>query len=235
MDALRTHGEASAGELSEQLELTRGTIHLHLQSLEAYELVVKEDGRYRLGLRLLDFGMAAKKNVQISSITKPVLNDLAEETGANVWLIVEEHGWAVYLDKAMGENAFEIESDIGDHSYLHCLAAGKALLAHRPRDEVEAIIDKRGLPERTSNTITDRDEFFAELETIRDRGYAFNDEEDIDHVWGVGAPICKDDHAIGAVGIGTPAKQFSREYYRERLPELLLGATNRIELKLTYS
>jgi len=234
IDALRVEGSMSASEVADRLELARSTAYIHLQSLEACELVVAESNRYRLGLRLLDFGMAAKSTLPLSGVAGPILEELARKTEANVWLIVEEHGWAVYLDNAMGANAFSIESRVGEHSYLHALAAGKALLAHRPHAEVEAILEKRGLPRRTPYTLTDREAFLAELEAIRDREYAFSDEEDVEGVWGVGAPICDEDYAIGAVGVGAPANRFSTDYYRNELPNLLLGITNEIELKLAH-
>jgi len=235
IDALQAAGGLRVTELATALDIARSTAHAHLATLEERELVVCESGRYRPSLRFLELGMAVKHSTELPGVAKPIIDQLAVDTGLSVWLVVEQHGWAVYLDNAMGENAFRIESTVGEHAHLHCLAAGKALLAHLPAERIEAIIDRRGLPARTANTVTDRERFRTELGAIRDRGYAFNDEEDIDGVRGVGAPICKEDVAVGAVGVGGPANRLRGEYFRTDLPNQLLGATNEIELQLLYS
>jgi DNA-binding IclR family transcriptional regulator len=196
---------------------------------------VKSGETYELGLRFLELGTFVKNDIRLASVAKPSLEKLAEETGEAVWLIVEEHGCGVYLDNAIGENGFQIETDVGERSYLHYSAAGKALLAHRPRTEVREIIDRRGLPTRTEHTISDPDELLDELDRIRERGFAFNEEEEIIGVHGVGAPICDDEYAIGAIGVGGAANRLNGECFRRELPDLLLGATNEIELRLTYS
>lgn len=62
-----------------------------------------------------------------------MLEQLAEESGAAVWLMVEEGGKAVYLAQEFGEQAIETHERLGKHEYMHCLAAGKAMLAFSRR------------------------------------------------------------------------------------------------------
>lgn len=57
------------------------------------------------------------------------------------------------------------------------MATGKAVLSQLPREEVESIIDKWGLPMMTENTITDREALFEDLATAREQGYSINNEE----------------------------------------------------------
>jgi DNA-binding IclR family transcriptional regulator len=235
IESLRRRNGATVTELAEDLDIAKSTAHAHLSALEQQEFLVKDGQTYRLSLRFLDLGIHVRSQIELTQVAEPLLSKLAEETGEAVWLITEEHGLAVYLDKSMGENALQIQSSIGERSHLHYLAAGKSLLAYLPRDDVETIIRRRGLPEKTDDTITDPDELLEELDEIRDRGYAFNENEEIDGVRGVGAPVCADGRAIGALGIGAPENRLRGDRFREEVPNHLLGATNEIELRLTYS
>jgi DNA-binding IclR family transcriptional regulator len=63
---------------------------------------------------------------------------------------------------------------------MHLTSAGKAILAHYPRERVEEIIDHRGLDSATPNSITEREALFKELEDIRERGFSFNNQENIE-------------------------------------------------------
>lgn len=235
VESLLTTNGATVTELADRLDIAKSTAHAHLSTLEQREFIVRNENSYRLSLRFLELGIHVRDQIELSRVAEPLLTKLADETGEAIWLIVKEHGWAVYLNKAMGEDALQIKSIIGERSHLHYLAAGKALLAHIPREQVKSIIAQRGLPSRTNHTITDPDELFTELEEIRERGYAFNENEEIDGVRGVGVPICADDYAIGAVGIGAPENRLRGTRFREQVPNQLLGAANEIELRITYS
>ncbi|RRJ31817.1 IclR family transcriptional regulator domain-containing protein [Halocatena pleomorpha] len=62
------------------------------------------------------------------------------------------------------------------------------MLAAMPDERVDHIIDTHGLPERTVNTITDRDVLHKELATVHEQGYALNDSERIEGMRGIGVP-----------------------------------------------
>nr|WP_235010822.1 IclR family transcriptional regulator C-terminal domain-containing protein [Halobellus limi] len=109
-------------------------------------------------------------------------------------------------------------------------------MANRSREEVEAIIDKHGLEQVTENTITDRDELFDELGTIRERGYALDDEQRVEGVRCVGAPILDEsDRAVAAISVTMPKNRLTGEQFEEELPEIILESTNVIQVNLTYS
>lgn len=61
---------------------------------------------------------------------------------------------------------------------MHCTGCGKAMLSQMPTDQVEAIIQKHGLPSFTQNTITDHDALMEQLAVCRRRGYALDNEEE---------------------------------------------------------
>ena len=108
------------------------------------------------------------------------------------------------------------------------------MLAEMPRDRVESILDHHGLAGSTSNTLTDRESLFETLETICERGYAFNDGEEVSGIRAVGMAITTNGEIHGALSISGPSNRVQGERFREELPEILSGAVNEVELKLTY-
>ncbi|WP_339106188.1 IclR family transcriptional regulator [Haloterrigena salinisoli] len=231
---LQSMDGASLAELANELEFAKSTIHSHLATLESNEYVVRNDNVYELSLKFLEHGMFVKNNRPIARVGNPILEDLADETGEVAWLIVEEHGKAVYLDKAMGEKAVQTHARVGGRAQLHHLATGKLILAYLPDERVEEIIARHGLPELTPNTITDPDELKAELEQIRADGIAINDKETVNGLRAIAAPVLGDDTIYGGISISGPANRLTIDRCHNEIEPLLLEATNELELKLQY-
>lgn len=119
---------------------------------------------------------------------------------------------------------------------IHTTAVGKSYLAFLPTDERDALLDELELENRTENTLTDRAALTAELDAVRDRGYAFNDEERIAGMHAVGAPILSDDdRVLGAISVSGPTTRLNGSWYREEVPELVQQSARIIGLKATYS
>lgn len=230
VEELANHERAGVTELADHLSLPKSTVHYHLDLLYEKGFVVKEDGSYRLSLRLLNFGESTRNQIQLYDVAKPEVNQLAEMSGELAILMVEERGYGVYLHKAKGSNAIDIDAPIGRHAFLHNRALGKAILANKPEAEVQAIIDQHGLPQTSENTITDEEELSEELAEVRERGISYNDQESIDGLRGIGVPILGEDAVLGAVSIAGPTARMKEERFEEELPELLQRARNVIEL-----
>lgn len=226
---------AGVTEIADQLEKSKSTIHDHLRTLEMNEYVVKKDDQYMLGYRFLSLGGKARQRSTLHEIAKPEINWLTEETGETACVATEEYGKVVYLYQARGERAVTTDSQTGTRVLPHCTALGKAMLAHYPEEEVNTLLETHGLPQRTANTHTTQKELFKELETIRERGYAFDNEERIEGLRCVAVPVTDSDQVWGALSVSGPAKRFQNEWYRKELPELIHRAVRVIEINLTYS
>lgn len=236
VEKLRDLNGARVTELADEMDIAASSVHSHLSTLEKTEYVVKDGDIYRLGLMFLDFGEFVRNNHEYYSLAEPKVEQLAKETGGRAHFIVEEHGKGVYVYTCSGEHAVETFSRDGRRLYLHCTAAGKAILAHLSRERVEEIIDRQGLPERTTNTITDREELFEALDDIRDRdGIAFNKEEQIRGIHAVGAPVRRPDgRPIGAFSVSGPTHRMKGGRLHEEVPEAILGTANELELGIEY-
>lgn len=225
---------ASLAELDSNLDFAKSTIHDHLTTLEAKEYVIRSEGEYSISLKFLYHGMSAKNRLDISRVGQPVIDELADKTGEVAWIIVEEHGRAVYLNKAMGEKAVQTHAVVGGRAHLHHLASGKTILAYLPDERVDEIIEQHGLSELTPYTVTDRDELESKLEQIKEEGIALNDKETVRGLRAVAAPVLKGDKIVGAVTVSGPANRLTKDRCYDEVKPLLLEAVNEIELKLQY-
>lgn len=235
IEVLDELNQGGISEVANELSIAKSTAHKHLQTLEACEYVVREDKEYRLSLKPLMFGRHVLSDVKIAEKSQPVIEQLANEIGEAIWVAVEEHGQAVYVNKALGERAVPSRGEIGERIDLHSAAIGKALLSHLPPERVEEIIEKRGLSKMTASTITDGDELLAELEAIRERGVAFNRGESLEGLRAVASPVLYEGRLEGAIAIVGSENRMKGEYFEEELPDLARGAANEIELNIAYS
>lgn len=235
IDGLKELNGATVTELAEHAELPKSTVYNYLQTLLEDEYIVEDDGVYRVGLRFLEIGEHARCKQEVYQVAPTEIDKLAEETGELANLVVEEHGLGVYLYRSKGDDAVDLDNPVGKRQYLNGTAFGKAMLAYMPEAQVERIIDRHGLPARTENTITDRETLYAELDQIRDRGWALDDGEGLQGLRCVSVPILTDDESVhGAVSISGPKSRLRGERFREEIPDLLQAATNVIEINMNY-
>lgn len=235
LDALRALDGAGVTELAGYLELPKSTVHNHLQTLRRTEYVTKQGPEYDVGLRFLQLGEYARDRRQVATIGPPEIEKLATETREMANLLVEEHGRGVFLYRAKGADAVHMDTHAGKRVHLHTTGFGKSILAHLSEERVEEILDRHGLPQVTPNTITDREQLMAQLDEIREQGYAYDDEERLEGLRCIAAPIVVENDVLGAVSVSGPKSRMSGEWYTEELPALTMSAANVIEINSTYA
>lgn len=235
LELIKEQNELTLNEIDTEIDLAKSTLHRHLATLEDLGYVTRDGDTYRIGLWFLDLGFSAMRQNKLYQVGKDLAENLAEQTEHTVWLSAEENGLAVHLHKAVGGNPFQNFANVGKRRHLHSLAGGKAILAYLPERRIRSIIDRHGLPARTEDTITDREELFEELERTRERGYAVQFDEAIVGLNGAGAPIRLDDCVVGAVAIAGAANRITQKKIDEVLAEQVLAIANEIEVGLRYS
>ena len=235
VEALVERDGATVAELMECLEMPQSTVHDYLRTLERIGYATKaQDGQtYRVSMRFLDIGEEVRQGMQFFNVADPHIQRLANETGERVSLMIEENGLGVLLNGAR-KDPEEDMPHVGTHNRLHAIAPGKAILAAIPRDNVEWIIDRHGLREYTSSTITRRKELFEALETVGEQGHAFDDQERFEGLHGVGVSVNVDNRIWGAIGLYGPASRLDGDRYREDIPDLLKRTANIIEVNMNF-
>ncbi len=236
VDIIQRTGGATFSTLCEETDDSKGTTHTYLTTLEELGFVTKRNGVYRLGFRLVAMGEAARNRATVYQAGQEVVDTLSEETGEWVHLTVEQRGREITLYEVGGTNPVAE----GYHhrtrekpQLLHQTASGKAMLACFSDSYVWDIIQQHGLEARTTNTITEPELFFEELDQIRKDGYAVNDEEEIRGMRSVGAAIQHDDSTVaGAVSMSGPTSRLSETEFTDQIPDLIVEAANVIEVNI---
>ena len=237
--ALETLDGAGVTELATHLDMSKSSTYHYLVTLREEDFVVKNGDQYDLGLQLLLSGEYVRNRNLLYRYGKEEIEELAEATGEYANLFTEQHGKGINLYKVRGSDAVGsgYQTDkLQQPDQLHCTATGKAILAFLPEDRVEEILDQHGLPERTATTITNRDELHDELATVRERGYAYNDEEEVKGLRAVGAPVIdRDDTVLGSLSVAGPTSRLKGALFDEELPEQVQRAANVIEVNINMA
>jgi DNA-binding IclR family transcriptional regulator len=222
--------------IADEVDMYKSTVHNHLSTLREMEYVVKDGEEYSLSLQFLHVGGVLRNEVDLYEVAKSHVDQLAEDTAELATLATAERGLGIVLYRARGDEAVEIDTHVGSELSLHNSGLGKAIMAHLPREEVDAIIEERGLPAATANTITDRGTLEAEFQEIRDRGWALDDEENWRGLRCVAAPILTDTGTVkGAISLSAPKNRLASDDDREEYATAVKNAANLVELSITYS
>lgn len=235
LEAVRAAGGAGVTELADELDLAKSTVHNHLTSMREQGFVVKRGDAYHLGLEFFSYGQEVRGDADVYRAASPVVDDLVEVTGEMVWLLAPERGRVMYLYGHAGRTDVDVNALLGSWEYMHCTSGGKAILAYYDETEVDAVVDRHGLPALTENTITDRAALAEELEAVREQGYALNLGEDLEGVHAISVPLLYEDEIKGSLAVAGPAHRVSRERCETEIIDQLFASTNDVELNLAYA
>lgn len=189
------------GELSTRTQLTKPTVHRLLGVLTESGLAVQRDGGfYELGPRARALGHA---DAAWGDGVESAIHALAGATNQTVHVAVLADGEVLYTHKASAPEAFIMRSRVGSRMPAHSTAVGKAMLSTLTAARVVSLLTLRGMAARTSSTITDVDALLAELDAVRETGYAVDREENEDNVRCLAVPIQLGDSGIAGVSIST--------------------------------
>ncbi len=190
-------------ELSRQLQIPKSTCTYILTRLEreGYVSRNKVTGRYRLGVRALVLAHGALREIGFHAIAEPVLYRLANATGLVAVVGVLEGNRVLTVERVESPEFAEVGRsgwpyypsrefrDLGAELSLHASSVGRLLLAYMPRGELLDTFEQIQLTKIAPETITCKNRFVAELERIREQGYAIADQQLHEDFCAVGAPI----------------------------------------------
>jgi IclR family acetate operon transcriptional repressor len=220
LEAVARHQPITVGELTKLFGLPKSTVQRTLVTLdEAGWLRAnrKDTTRWEIGARVLAVRPAALQGSSLFAAAREPMIRLRDALNETIHLAVPDslHGMVV-VDRVDSDHAVRTFHAIGATSPLHATAAGHTVLAHLPKSEVDEVT-ARTLEGYGEETITDPLELRAELERVRERGYAVNHNQYVQGVCAIAAPVLDAAGApLAAVAISLPDSRFEPG----RLPEL---------------
>lgn len=181
----------SLTEIAKMLGLSKSTTLATARTLAAHGILrsIEPGPRYKLGTALIRYGELASRGNALGELCLPILRAVSTATGMTARLAVIQDGYPVGVERVDGPGNVRFHAPLGQREPPHATAAGKAILAMLDRERVAGICRETGLTRYTEHTITEQDTLFAELDTVRRRGYAVDDEEEVGGVFCVGAPF----------------------------------------------
>jgi len=238
LDILLQHGSTMhMTEIAEKLGLYPSTIHRILDTLKYWGYVEQDpkSQKYRLGLKLLELGMAKLHKMDLVKEATPYLKELVKLCNETVHLGVREEEEVLYLAKEESSQTIRMISYVGKRSPLHCTALGKVLLAHLSTEERKKTLGEKVLRRLTENTITDEEELEKELGKVREQGFALDREENEKDVRCIAAPIRNyQGKVIAAISISSPIFRIDKNT-QNSLKEALIETSKKISMRLGHN
>lgn len=218
-------------EVCRETSLAKATASRLLSSIVAHGYAVHDEGtrRYRLSMKMFQLGSRVADSTNILSSARSYLDELAHKTGETVHLVTKLGDEVVYLYKEEGGSSLvRTASFVGLKSPMYCTGVGKSILAHLPLSQVKEIWERTDIVKHTDTTIVDFDKFVKELEEIRSKGYALDNEE---HEMGVCcvAVVIKDvnNSPLGAISVSVPTQRLSEDLIQKLAP-VVMSTANKI-------
>lgn len=184
--------ELSISELKEKTGLPFSTLHRILSTMQSIGYISqnKDNDKYSLGYKLLILGNNVRSLNELKTIAKPHIVKLSEKYDETVHLAVEIDNVITFLDTAEVLNkTINVAPYLGKVKSSYASSLGKAILAHKKREDLIQMLHSIELEKLGPNTITDKAKLLEELDKIKRLGYAVDDEELEVGLTCVGAPI----------------------------------------------
>ena len=194
-------------EIASRMSLPKSTVHGLISTLKDFSYVEQSvfTGKYKLGVRFFEVGNIVAQGWEVRTVAAPYISQLLEELGETVHLVVLDKMEVLYIDKRESRHSLRIVSQIGTRLPAHCTGVGKVLMAHLTPEQRAELISKKGLPRLTRNTLTDPEPLKEELAQVKRQGYAIDNEEIMDSLRCVAAPIRdQSGNVISAISLSGP-------------------------------
>jgi len=201
-------------EIGSRIGLHKSTVYRLLNTLAERGYIEKDDkySTYRIGLKFLEISSLYLNQLELKTEALPYMRKLAEIVGQPVHLAILDGKEAVYIEKVEALNSIRMYSQIGRRIPLHCSAIGKVLLSGLKEKDCEDVIKNLKLLKFTDNTIVDHSKLLNEVNSVRVKGWAIDDEEHEEGIRCVAAPVYDySGKIIAAVSVSGDSRCITKE------------------------
>jgi IclR family KDG regulon transcriptional repressor len=183
--------ELGVSELSKRLKIGKSTVHGITSALEELGVLVRGPihKKYNIGYTLLELGRKAYGRMELRDIARIPMERLMERVGETVFVGVMNGDHVTILDVVESHNEMKITSPPGTRLPILAGAIGKIFLSQLEERKAKEIVEKMGLKRYTLKSVVDPKKLLKEVEEVKRKGYAIDDEEYIPGVRAIAAPI----------------------------------------------
>ncbi len=222
----------------ERIPMDKSTVYRFLISLMNLGFVYQDQQteKYGLTLKLFEIGMSVLERLELWREAEAIVKEIARVTGETVHLATLDEDNLVYLGKFESIRTLRVSmmSRVGRSAPAYCTGVGKILLAHLPRERLDYILQKEKPVQYTDRTIVRKSDLDRELSSIREKGYAIDNEEHEIGVRCVAAPVRNNVSAVcGAVSVSVPTVRLPDKkipHYRD----IIVQAAEEISRRMGY-
>ena len=219
LDALAEGGELGTTDVAKRTGISASTVSRQLGTLVRLGLVehVPASGRYRLGIRVLRLANAVLGRLNVRDVARPRLEALVAEVGETATLSIPGDNDAITVDFVPSKHYLQGVTQLGRPSVGHASSAGKVMLAFG-----DVPLPRGKLASYAPRTITDPVALAAEIERVRERGWAEAVDEREVGLSAIAAPVWGASGELAAVvALQGPTSRFDEATMHAALPRLL--------------
>jgi IclR family pca regulon transcriptional regulator len=225
----------SLTEIAEAAGLSKSTAFRFTYTLEELGFLERdpETKQYRPGLKVLRLGFTALNSLEMGQIAQQYLKALSAECGWTTNMTVRDEAEIVYVARNKTQQILSVDLHLGSRLPAYCTSMGKAQLIDLSRQELRDLLGDGPYQRRGPNTITTLDALVAELDRVRQQGYAICDEGLAPGLRAVAAPVRgHTEQIVAAINISVPSVRVSREELENRLAPLVVTTARQISVAL---
>lgn len=204
----------SLQEIKSDLDISQTTAYRILNTLVRLDYLIYNEAnkRYKLSRKLLTLGFRSLNEHNLMETVLPHLRDLRDRVKETACFGVLGDEKGIFIDQAQGHHTFRFVLSPGKSFELHCSAPGKAIMAYLPNTVRDRYLSYMTFTPYNARTITSREAYLDELERVRACGYALDNEEEMNGVICIGAPVFNyTGYPCGAIWISGPKDRLSKE------------------------
>jgi PcaR/PcaU/PobR family beta-ketoadipate pathway transcriptional regulator len=227
----------SLTELSHRIQLSKSTVQRLTYTLQSLGYLDRdrETKKFRLGQRAVLLGLSILKHSDLRKVAFPHLEKTSKEINETVNLAILDGTEIVYVERIKTQQILNINLEVGSRLPAYCTSMGKAILAFLPEDRLRGLLEEMEMKPQASNTITSKEILRKELERVRRRGFATNNEELSNGLRSVAAPVRDaSGKVIAAVNIAVPSSRVQLKKLETELAPKVVETADRISFTLGY-
>ncbi len=214
LDSLAAGGAMTLSQLSVAMGQSSATLYRLLTTFQLRDMVEVDPltQAWSIGPATFRLGTAFLRRADVVERARPAMRRLMEATGETSNLGMERGHQVLFISQVETHESIRAFFPPGTLSPLHASGIGKALLAHLPQDRLIRLLGQGPLERFTGRTLADPEKLMAELQLIRQQGYAFDDEEKAEGMRCIAAPILNiHGEAVAGISISGPSNRITLE------------------------